>query len=286
MIDERRIRLDGIAYALSLRERWVAVPAAELAQFPSEGLWLHLRGAQGVFKPKELSEPLSIRSTLTSPYTDTILEGNQILYDFAPRTREYENDGLKRCAEYRLPLVYLLQLKGKPNPEYDVFAPVHVVDWNDATRQFLVDLSGQAPGELRPFAGAFQQIAQIQKGYVVTPVERRVHQAKFRNVILQVYRERCAVCVLRLRPLLDAAHVVPDREPTTTLTVNEGMALCATHHRAFDAKFLFYDQRYRVRIEIPKKSSIGEGERSMLLAFDGRQLTLPNDSALWPVIAE
>jgi putative restriction endonuclease len=284
LLEERRIRLDAIAYALSLRERWVAVPASELSRFPSGGRWLFLKGAQGIFKPKELSEPVSILSALSSPYADEILEGNKVRYHFAKPSHDHENDGLKRCAEFSLPLIYLLQLKAKPKPEYDVFAPVYIVDWNDQAREFLVDLSGEVPQETRRFAGSFDQLAQIDKEYVVTPVERRVHQAKFRNLVLRVYRDRCAVCVLRLRPLLDAAHVIPDREPTPTLTVTEGLALCATHHRAFDAKFLLYDDRYRVRIDIPRQSAIGEGERSMLLAFDGRPLTLPTSRDHWPVV--
>jgi putative restriction endonuclease len=94
----------------------------------------------------------------------------------------------------------------------------------------------------------------------------------------------CAVCVLRIRPLLDAAHVVPDREPTLKLVVNEGLALCATHHRAFDAEILRYDDDYRVQIELPRGTRVGEGEESMLLAFDGRRLALPSNEGLWPMV--
>ncbi|MBW3564894.1 MAG: hypothetical protein KY459_09240 [Acidobacteria bacterium] len=107
----------------------------------------------------------------------------------------------------------------------------------------------------------------------------------FRDRILVAYRERCAVCVLRVRPLLDAAHVVADRDPKPTIVVNEGLSLCATHHRAFDAEILRYDDAYQVRIDLPEKMTIGEGERSMLLAFDGRPLSLPKDESLWPMIS-
>ncbi|MEO8217669.1 MAG: HNH endonuclease [Acidobacteriota bacterium] len=283
MLPEIRIRLDAIAYALSLREKWVAVPEAELARFPSGGQWIFLRGAQGVFKPKELSEPISIRSTLASPYMDEVIGGSQILYDFAPAGRDYENDGLKQCAERELPLVYLLQLKGKPKPEYEVFAPVYIAGWSDSDRQFLVDLSGHRPEIVERHSEALFQIAQLDKQYVVTQVERRLHQAKFRNQILQVYRERCAVCVLRLRPLLDAAHIIPDRDAKNTLNVNEGLSLCATHHRAFDARILRYDSEYRVRVELPTGFAAGSGEQSMLLLFDGKPLTLPADEQYWPV---
>jgi putative restriction endonuclease len=86
-----------------------------------------------------------------------------------------------------------------------------------------------------------------------------------------------------MRPLLDAAHVTPDRDPKPVIVVSEGLALCATHHRAFDAEILQYDEEYRVRIRLPPRLTIGEGEEKMLLAFEGRELALPKDERLWPV---
>ena len=43
-----------------------------------------------------------------------------------------------------------------------------------------------------------------------------------------------------------------------------------------------YDSDYNVRIELPERLTIGEGERSMLLAFAGKRLELPKDESLWP----
>ncbi len=293
MIDETRIRSEAIQYALAARERWCAVPASEISQFEIENQRIFLKGQQGIFKPKELSLPLSITSTLDSPYADHVIGGTKILYDFAPPTREYENDGLKRCAEGELPLVYLLQVKRKPNPEYIVFAPAYVVDWDDVGRRFLIDLSEQQPAVSATHTGSPEQlliptvdeVRDFAKTYAVTSVERRLHQAKFRNEVLSAYRERCAVCVLRLRPLLDAAHVVPDRDPKPTVNVTEGLSLCATHHRAFDARLLLFDSAYKIRIELPEGFRAGEGEERILLPFDGSPLHLPNNRALWPVVA-
>ena len=144
LLDETRIRLDAIHHVRALRERWVAVPASELQQFESDGRPIFLKGQQGIFKPAELSEPLSITSTIDSPYNDDPQE-SRILYDFLPESRDHENEGLKRCAEAELPLIYLLQVKRRPR-EYVVFAPVFVVGWDDGAKRFLVDLSEQQPG--------------------------------------------------------------------------------------------------------------------------------------------
>src|SRR5205085_858705 len=148
MHDQTRIRLEAIQHVRTLRERWPAVPAAELRGFDFDGQRILLRGQQGIFKPAALSDPLSITTTLSSHYTHDTIEGSCVLYDFVPPTREHENETLKRCAETVLPLIYFLQLKKRPSPEYAVFAPVYVVGWDGERRRFLVDLSEQRPGEV------------------------------------------------------------------------------------------------------------------------------------------
>lgn len=268
MLDETRIRLEAIHYVRDLRERWVAVPSSELRRFKS----VFLKGQQGIFKPAELSDPLSITSTIDSPYNDDPIEGSRVMYDFAPGS-----DGLKRCAEAEVPLIYFLQVKRKPNPEYVIFAPVYVVGWDDATRRFLIDLSEQKPGEIAPPPTTRQlmlpairtpespvEIREMTKSYVVTTVQRRLQQARFRNAVLRAYRDRCAVCGLGIRALLDAAKMADDR----------GIALCATHHRAFNAGILRIDEEGRVHVKLPKNLEAGEGERAMLLAFNSTKVKL------------
>jgi hypothetical protein len=46
-----------------------------------------LVSAQGIFKPKELTDgPLTLRATLASSFEDEHLGGDKVLYDFAPVT--------------------------------------------------------------------------------------------------------------------------------------------------------------------------------------------------------
>jgi putative restriction endonuclease len=263
------------------------LPASELRKFTVDGVRVPLSAQQGIFKPALLNEPLSIRSALDSPYNDP-LDGARVRYAFAPESREYENDGLKRCRDEQLPLIYLVQTKPKPNTEYIVFAPVFVSGWDDGAREFFIDLSEQrelASSERRNVNIVRDGVA-LEKRYATTLVERRLHQARFRNQILQAYRERCAVCVLRVRPLLDGAHLVPDRDPRQTIMVNEGMALCALHHRALDARILRFDETYRIRVELPSGVTNGEGEKAMLLAYDGRPLSIPAKPEHRPIVVD
>src|SRR5712691_11920802 len=289
MLDETRIRLDAIHFVRSLRERWVAVPPSEL-----RGFRVHLKGQQGIFKPAELTEPLSITTTIDSEHAQDTIEGSRVLYDYV--SREHQNEALKRCAEAEQPLIYFLQVKKRPATEYVIFAPVYVIGWNDQSRCFVVDLSEQKPGEIVSPAPMKRQlrlpvlrtpespseIRELTKSYAVTTVQRRLCEARFRTAVLDAYGDRCAVCRLHVRPLLDAAHVGPAlSRPGQAIDVREGIALCATHHRAFDANILRYDSEYRIHVELPQRA--GEGEQSMLLAFDGKELLLPSDELLRPL---
>lgn len=295
MLDETRIRLDAIHHVRALRERWVAVPASELRDFASGGELIVLKGQPGIFKPAALSDPLSITTTISSDYTHDTIEGGRVLYDFLPRSREHDNDGLKRCAEAVLPLIYFLQVRRRPSPEYVIFAPVYVVGWDDESRRFLVDLSEQRPGEAVSPAPAVRQlnrqlnlpqirtpgspseIRELTRSYIVTNVQRRLFEARFRNAVLDAYSDRCAVCELHMRPLLDAAHVAGDGEPKSVIDVTEGIALCATHHRAFDTKIITFDRDYCIRVKV---------QEPMLLALDGKHLALPADKRLWPALSD
>lgn len=273
MLDETRIRLDAVNFVRALRERWVAVPASELRQFR-----VHLKGQQGIFKPAQLTEPLSITTTILSEHAQDTIEGSRVLYEFV--SRESDNAALKRAAEAELPLIYFLQVKKRPVTEYVIFAPVYVTGWNDRSRCFAVDLSEQKPGQIITPAPAGRQlelhvmrtpqspgeIRELTKSYAITSVQRRLYEARFRNAVLDAYRDRCAVCGLHVRALLDAAHVMNDRDPKPAIDVSEGIALCATHHRAFDANILSYDDDYRIHITV---------EDGALLPFDGQLLLLP-----------
>ena len=294
MLDQTRIRLDAINHVLGLREKWVAVPGSELLRFNSAGKRIVLRSAQGIFKPKELSEPLSIQSTATSRYSDDLVDGRKVRYHYLPRSREHENDGLKRCAAHGLPLIFFLQVKPKPGAEYEIFAPVYISGWDDPAREFLIDLSGSSEPPPRanlpglqltlpniPAPESAQELRELGGVYLVHPVQRRICHARFRRLILKIYGDRCAVCLLNVRPLLDAAYIGTDLVARTGAEPREGIALCSIHLRAFHAGFLSWDEAYIVHIHLHRRA-VGEGERALLMPFDGKPLALPRDERNWP----
>ena len=252
-----QLRLEAIHFVRALRDRWVAVPNAELRRFR-----IHLKGQSGIFKPAELTEPLSLTTTIASKHTTDVIQGSCVMYDFV--TRDSDNESLKRCADAEQPLIYFLQVTRRPSPEYVIFAPVYVIGWDDELRQFLVDLSEQRPSEIAARAtrqlGLFRATSnEMEKSYIVSGVQQRLDAARFRNATLERTRG-CAVCGLKTRALLDASP--------------NGLALCATHNRAFSAGILTIDEEGVIHVKLDRRT-IGDGERTMLLAYDGAKARIP-----------
>jgi putative restriction endonuclease len=65
---------------------------------------------------------------------------------------------------------------------------------------------------------------------------------------MRAYEERCAVCALHHRELLDAAHIIPDKEERGIPVVSNGLALCKIHHAAYDQRILGIRPDYVVEI--------------------------------------
>jgi putative restriction endonuclease len=274
---DHAIRDAALAHCEALRAAWGdAVPARLLTPFDFRGEKIHLYAQQGVFKPKQISDTaLSLRTTLGSTYEDEVrLDGETILYDFAPK--DHQNNYVKRASEQMLPLIYLVQVKAKPEPEYMVVAPVFVTGWNDRARKFEVvyEPSSEKPSEV-------QESDPLAKRYGLRVMRSRLHQAHFRRQVLTAYRNRCSVCELRVRPLLDGAHIVPDAGDGEPIVQN-GLSLCANHHRAFDRKILKVRADYTIEVDDAAVERTDVAGKIALLDHHGRKLTLPKNEKLWP----
>jgi len=108
-------------------------------------------------------------------------------------------------------------------------------------------------------------------------VSRRRRDPGFRDTILRIYEHRCAVCgydaMLDSTDLgLEAAHIHwhshggPDTE-------DNGLALCANHHKAFDRGAIALDDDHRILISQHLRPTHGAEE--WLLRFSGRPIRGP-----------
>jgi putative restriction endonuclease len=81
---------------------------------------------------------------------------------------------------------------------------------------------------------------------VLAQIARQIRDTSFTDRVVTAYSYACAMCGVQLR-LIDAAHILPAAETNNDATSN-GLALCATHHRAFDRALVTVRADYRVAV--------------------------------------
>ncbi|MEV4063123.1 HNH endonuclease [Nonomuraea dietziae] len=213
------------------------VSRAELLGFQFEGRTFPLVDNQlGIRKPKELTAALSILTTYTSdgtraPYEDEVGPDGLLRYKFqGDNPNLYTNVGLRRAHERGLPLIWFFGVK---QGLYLPFFPV----WIRAveTDQLQVAVALEEAQRHITLDGA---ASEIERRYSVGMTRRRLHQPVFRQRVIQAYQTSCAMCRLKHLSLLDAAHIIPDREERGVPAISNGMALCKIHHAAYDQHIL------------------------------------------------
>jgi putative restriction endonuclease len=214
-----------------------SISTTELRDFTVDGQPMRLMDAQrGIWKPARFAAALSIRTTYRAPgqsrpYEDTTGDDGLLRYKWRGDDADHaDNRALRRAMERKVPLIWFY---GVGVAVYQPIFPVTLL-WEDRDRQeFVIDLD--VVGDLvRPDT---PMEAQLRK-YVIRETRQRLHQSVFRATVLRAYETRCAVCALGHAELLDAAHIVGDREEAGIPVVRNGMALCKIHHAAYDRRIL------------------------------------------------
>ncbi len=221
--------------------------------FRFHGETIHLVGQRGIWIPRQLSgAPISIRTTFQGPYDDDFAEDGFLLYRFQgdnPQNRD--NRGMREAMGKRLPLVYFYAVaQGWYVPVFPVF--VAGEDRSRLTFHVAVDPAyGIAPTQ-QALLGSQEEPAMESplsvRRYILSVVRTRLHQGAFREQVLGAYRERCCLCRLGHRELLDAAHIIPDSEPGGDPVVPNGLSMCKIHHAAFDGHFIGIAPDYTVHV--------------------------------------
>lgn len=79
----------------------------------------------------------------------------------------------------------------------------------------------------------------MERRYALRAVKQRLHQASFREAVIAAYDRRCALSGLPEPLLLDAAHIVSDKDELLGQpVVSNGIPLSKIHHAAFDAHLI------------------------------------------------
>jgi len=224
------------------------------AGFRFEGTRIPLINPQrGIFKPQQMRYLLSIRTVYPRPgarvwYDDQrqvhrqIYEGDEAVdYAFMGQDADAaENRWLREAMAERIPVIYFL---GVAPGLYQAIVPAYVIGWDARSLKARIAFG-------TPAADALEYPATAgERRYALREVKQRLHQASFREAVIAAYAGRCAVSGLPEQRLLDAAHIIADRnEPLGQPVVPNGIPLSKIHHAAFDAHLIGIDPDFRVHV--------------------------------------
>ena len=207
----------------------------QLNSFIYQGQQIFIQGSKGIWKPNQLQYPISIASDPDGKYPDGFINNSMLHYSYeGTNPNLWTNRGLREAMRQNIPLIYLQKIsKGK----YFVHLPVYIIRDEPEKLRFTV-----AAENVIKFSDELNiieepEVRYLKQEYATREVKQRMYQQTFRELVLDAYRNHCAICSLRHRELLDAAHIIPDAEGGKPL-VNNGLSLCKIHHSAFDQNIL------------------------------------------------
>jgi putative restriction endonuclease len=264
--------------AVERRYGW-AVPASALADgFVFQGRRIPFRAQQGIFRPREMrGAALSISTVIPKSgpprYDDEIGgEDDTFLYRYRDNgPMSHDNRILRAAFEMQVPIVYF---RGIDVGVYAPLFPCYVTEDDPVAGFVRVEATIRAV-DLSQVLAAGPPDA-VERRYAIREVKARLHQQRFRQMVLRAYAERCTICRLRETTLLQAAHILPDRDVRGEASVPNGLSLCAIHHGAFDHDLLTVTPDYEVRLgRRLLEDDDGPMLEQGLKAFHGQPIHLP-----------
>ena len=119
---------------------------------------------------------------------------------------------------------------------YDRIELGWVHEISETSKTILVKFSEKKPSPEKPVPSELTKLRESEREEFVK-VRARPNQPKFSFYVKDYYGEKCAVCDVSHKNLLDAAHIVAKAERGIDSVLN-GLVLCKNHHAAFD-NYLF-----------------------------------------------
>lgn len=265
-------------------ERGPVFSWARLTSFRFNDEPVPLIGQRGIWKPKACELPVSICTSIDSPYGDGYDPARSLLrYAYRGTDPEnWDNRLLRRAMRERIPLIYFYGVGGGA---YAAIYPVFIVGDEPQSLMFLVQVD-DASVTMRTGDGLrVAEDPEPRRAYVTTTARRRLHQVAFRERVLRAYLGQCALCRLRHAELLDAAHITPDRESEGEPVTSNGLSLCKLHHAAFDAFFFAVRPDYSIEV---RQTILAESDGPMLVVglqeIHGKTIVVPRQAVDRPDI--
>lgn len=236
---------------------------------------------RGIFKPRQLRFLLSIKTVFPKPgrrvwYDDQrevhrqIFAGDETVdYAFMGQDADAaDNRWLREAMEHQVPVIYFL---GISPGRYQAILPTFIVGWDPKGLKARI-----AFGVSEQDALVVPETA-VERRYALRAVKQRLHQASFREAVITAYSGRCALSGLREPLLLDAAHIIADKnELLGQPVVPNGIPLSKIHHAAFDAHLIGIDPDYRIHVSERLLSQTDGPMLEALKRLHTAELHLPN----------
>jgi putative restriction endonuclease len=208
---------------------------------------------RGIFKPQQMRFLLSIKTVFPKPggkvwYDDQreehlqIFEGDETIdYAFMGQDPDVaDNRWLREAHENRIPIIYFL---GIAPSRYQAVLPAFISGWDAKALKARVAFGMPDQEAVLPPENA------LERRYALRAVKQRLQQASFREAVITAYNGRCALSGLPEPLLLDAAHIVADKdEQLGQPVVPNGIPLSKIHHAAFDAHLIGIDPDYELHV--------------------------------------
>ena len=252
---DTQMRLEAFAHVQMLSESHDHLTANELRRgFMFQGERVPLINPQrGIFKPQRMRYLLSIRTVFPRSgarvwYDDQRVAHRQIFehdetVDYAFMGQDpnaADNRWLREAYENQTPVIYFL---GVAPGRYKAMIPTFIAGWdrNALKAQLAFGIPDQE--ELAAPQNA------VERRYALQTVRQRLHQATFREAVIAAYSGRCAISRLAEQQLLDAAHIISDKDKQLGQPiVPNGVLLSKIHHTAFDRHLIGIDPDYRLHV--------------------------------------
>ena len=234
---------------------------------------------RGIFKPQQMRFLLSIKTVFPKPggkvwYDDQrdvhrqIFQGDETIdYAFMGQNPDAaDNRWLKEAYENQIPVIYFL---GIAPGRYQALLPTFISGWDGQALKARVTF-GPNPETLAPPTDT------LERRYALRTVKQRLHQATFREAVIAAYDGRCALSGLPEPLLLDAAHIVADKdEQFGQPMVSNGIPLSKIHHAAFDAHLIGIDPDFRMHVSGRLLSQNDGPMLEALKQLNGQNIRLP-----------
>lgn len=248
--------------------------------FLFNGARITLIGAKGIWKPKAMIYPISITTISNGTYSDLLTNDGFLKYKYRGQDPNHpDNHGLRSLISLQKPLIYFHSIiKGK----YLATWPVYII--NDSKHDLVFTV---AVDDIKAINKDLETVNEdatyYRRSYITSNIKTRVHQRTFRERVLIAYRNQCALCKLKHIELLDAAHIIADKEETGDPIIQNGLALCKIHHAAFDNNFIGINPDYIIKIRADLLTETnGPMLRYGIQSLNNSRLILPVDKKNWP----